>query len=64
MTYASPCIGVCKLDAHGVCIGCFRRIEEIAAWTRMTELQRRQVVAALAKRRLAANQAGREALNE
>ena len=54
MTDTSPCIGVCKLDAHGVCIGCLRRIEEIAAWTRMTELQRHEVVAALARRRLAA----------
>jgi hypothetical protein len=30
----------------------------------MTELQRRQVVAALAERRLSANQARREELNE
>ena len=29
---ASPCTGVCKLDAHSVCLGCFRSIEEIMAW--------------------------------
>jgi uncharacterized protein len=58
MTDSSPCIGVCKLDVHGVCIGCLRTIEEIAAWTRMTELQRRQVVAFLVKRRLAASRPG------
>jgi predicted Fe-S protein YdhL (DUF1289 family) len=64
MTESSPCIGICKLDAHGVCLGCLRRIEEIAAWKRMTELQRRQAVAALAERRFAANQARRDELNE
>jgi len=49
------CIGICKLDEAGVCIGCFRKMEEIAGWMRMTELQKkRQNVAALAERRLAA----------
>jgi uncharacterized protein len=26
---ASPCVGVCRLDASNVCIGCGRTIEEI-----------------------------------
>lgn len=54
MTHSSPCIGLCKLDVRGVCVGCFRRIDEIADWTRMTELQKERVVAALAQRRLVA----------
>jgi predicted Fe-S protein YdhL (DUF1289 family) len=28
---ASPCVGVCRLDAQQVCIGCGRHIVEIAA---------------------------------
>jgi len=28
----SPCIGVCRLDAHGFCEGCHRTGSEIAAW--------------------------------
>jgi predicted Fe-S protein YdhL (DUF1289 family) len=28
---ASPCVGVCRLDAHQVCVGCGRHIVEIAA---------------------------------
>jgi predicted Fe-S protein YdhL (DUF1289 family) len=27
----SPCVGVCKLDARDVCVGCGRHIDEIAA---------------------------------
>jgi predicted Fe-S protein YdhL (DUF1289 family) len=30
-TEESPCVGVCKLDARDVCIGCGRHIDEIAA---------------------------------
>lgn len=29
----SPCVGVCKMDAaKGWCTGCFRTLDEIAAW--------------------------------
>ena len=31
----SPCVNVCTLDAHKVCIGCGRTIEEIAVWSRL-----------------------------
>src|SRR5947208_3124394 len=27
-----PCIGVCRLDAHGFCEGCHRTGSEIAGW--------------------------------
>ena len=40
----SPCIQVCKLNDCGVCIGCFRTIDEIAGWTEMTESQKRLVI--------------------
>ena len=30
---ASPCINVCRMDARsGLCDGCYRTIDEIAAW--------------------------------
>ena len=61
---SSPCVGLCKLDDQGVCVGCFRKIEEIAAWMRLTEFQKRQIVAALAERRLAATRQGGKGLNE
>lgn len=29
----SPCIAVCRLDAHGYCEGCGRSRDEIARWS-------------------------------
>ena len=28
----SPCIEVCALDDHNVCIGCYRTADEIIDW--------------------------------
>ncbi len=36
----SPCVAVCKLDERNVCIGCWRTLEEIAAWSRMNRQQK------------------------
>lgn len=47
---ASPCIGVCTLDAEDVCVGCFRTREEIAAWLSYSPAQRRRVIEALPRR--------------
>jgi len=29
----SPCVGICRLDADGLCAGCRRSGDEIAAWS-------------------------------
>ncbi|NKF23095.1 DUF1289 domain-containing protein [Solimonas marina] len=39
----SPCIKLCRLGAHGHCLGCGRDLDEIAAWARATSAQRRQI---------------------
>lgn len=36
----TPCIGVCRLDAHGFCIGCQRTGAEIAAWGTLPDRER------------------------
>jgi predicted Fe-S protein YdhL (DUF1289 family) len=36
----SPCVGVCRLDARGLCEGCYRTGEEIARWRGMSETER------------------------
>lgn len=36
----SPCIGVCRLDARGFCIGCQRTGDEIARWRGMSDGER------------------------
>lgn len=33
----SPCIGVCNLDADGLCEGCHRSAAEIAAWSTLSD---------------------------
>ena len=37
---ASPCIGVCTLDAAGYCVGCLRTGAEIAAWRTLDDAAR------------------------
>ena len=47
----SPCISVCRMDAAtGLCEGCFRTLDEIAAWGMASDAQRRALWAALMDR--------------
>ena len=49
---ASPCISVCTIDqASGLCAGCFRTLEEIANWIRLSDEEKRAILAALPARR-------------
>ena len=49
---ASPCISVCVMDpASGLCRGCLRTLDEIAAWSTLGDDARRAIVAALPDRR-------------
>lgn len=48
----SPCNSVCTMDeASGLCAGCFRTLDEIARWSRLSDSERRAVLAALPARR-------------
>lgn len=40
----SPCIGVCTLDAQGLCIGCLRTLNEIGAWSTLSSDERRRIM--------------------
>lgn len=40
----SPCIGVCRLGPDGLCEGCHRTTDEIAAWLTYSDEQRRQLM--------------------
>ncbi len=58
-TVSSPCIGICTLDeAHRLCLGCGRTLDEIAAWATLAESVRRRIMAGLPGR-LAAPDASR-----
>lgn len=40
----SPCKKVCRLDEEGMCVGCFRMLDEIANWEIMNEQERSDVL--------------------
>lgn len=47
----SPCISICRMDASGeLCLGCLRTLEEIAAWGRMGDGDKRKVWMQIAQR--------------
>jgi hypothetical protein len=51
----SPCVGICRLDpTTGLCLGCMRTGDEIAAWPGASHVQRLQIVEQLRARRRAA----------
>ena len=41
---ASPCIGVCVLNAEDLCEGCYRSAEEITRWIALDDEARRAVL--------------------
>ena len=47
----SPCVNVCHIDpVQSVCAGCFRTLDEIAAWRLSDDASKRQVWARIAQR--------------
>lgn len=47
----SPCVQICVIhDAAGICVGCYRTLDEIAAWATMPPEARRAVMAELPDR--------------
>jgi predicted Fe-S protein YdhL (DUF1289 family) len=50
----SPCISVCRIEPGcGLCAGCFRTLDEIAAWSVLDAAGKRAVLAKLPARRAA-----------
>jgi hypothetical protein len=49
---ATPCVKVCVVDGEsGLCLGCLRTLAEVAAWGRLSDAERAQIMAGLAARR-------------
>lgn len=47
----SPCVKLCVVHPEArICIGCFRSIDEIASWGRLTAPERSAIIAALPAR--------------
>lgn len=55
-TVASPCINICRMDPRsGYCEGCFRTLDEIAGWGAAPEVEKRAILARVARRAAAAD---------
>ena len=51
----SPCVSICRIDeATGLCSGCLRTLDEIAAWSVLDDDERRAVWREIFLRREAA----------
>jgi predicted Fe-S protein YdhL (DUF1289 family) len=47
----SPCVRLCAIDpATGLCVGCGRRLAEIANWVGYSDRERRAIIAVLPAR--------------
>ncbi|MCK7595270.1 DUF1289 domain-containing protein [Lysobacter sp. CAU 1642] len=40
----TPCIGICQLGDDGLCEGCFRSGDEIAAWASLSDAERTRLM--------------------
>lgn len=48
---STPCVNICIVDeASGLCVGCGRSLDEIAAWSGLSEGERRTIMAVLGDR--------------
>jgi predicted Fe-S protein YdhL (DUF1289 family) len=46
----NPCQGICATDDQGVCVGCFRTLEERAKWYEESNEWREQVLITIKER--------------
>ncbi|WP_339746867.1 DUF1289 domain-containing protein [uncultured Maricaulis sp.] len=50
----TPCVKVCFVDpADGICVGCFRTMDELGLWTKYSDAEREAILAALPRREAA-----------
>ena len=60
----SPCINVCVVHpSEGICTGCYRTIDEITRWSKISAAERAEITQSLAARaqRLSKRRGGRAA---
>ena len=48
----TPCVKVCVVDGEsGLCLGCYRRLREVAGWAKLSDEDRARIMAELPSRR-------------
>ena len=55
VTVPSPCIRHCCLNEDDICLGCFRRLDEITAWSDASNTERLNTLTNACLRRQTAN---------
>jgi predicted Fe-S protein YdhL (DUF1289 family) len=40
----SPCNNICKLNNENICIGCKRSLDEIASWSKLTDVDKLKIL--------------------
>ncbi len=40
----NPCIHVCTKDENGICLSCYRSIEEIRSWYKSNDKQKQDIL--------------------
>ncbi|TCP61998.1 hypothetical protein EV663_103186 [Rhodovulum bhavnagarense] len=49
----TPCIDICRIDPETrLCAGCARSMDEIAAWSRLSDTERSRIMAELPNRKV------------
>lgn len=49
----SPCIRQCCLNEQDICIGCFRHVDEIVGWNKLSDEQKRNILIKCKQREIA-----------
>lgn len=48
----TPCIKVCVVDGEsGLCLGCYRKLNEVAGWAKLDPAERERIMTELPSRR-------------
>lgn len=47
----SPCIGQCCLDPEDICVGCYRHVDEICAWTLSNDDEKKAIISRCEERK-------------
>ena len=48
----TPCVKVCVVDGEsGLCMGCYRRLNEVAGWAKLSDAEREAIMGELKDRR-------------
>ncbi|MGB3383143.1 MAG: DUF1289 domain-containing protein [Marinomonas sp.] len=57
MTVSSPCIRQCCLNEKDICLGCFRSLQEILAWSSMSDSEKQHILKDATERKAQASPA-------